>query len=759
MRHARENAELRAEAELRAGAARLPGRRADSALVLLRDVAERRAGSDVAARAQFLVGEGLIDRGQHAEAIVEFNRVLKDYFQHSVAASAQYRVARCLDAWTAAPTRPAATRRWCRAIPRARSAGRRVPGRRRASSRRTSRWRRRPTSSSCSIATRKSDDGGVARVRPRPSTRSWSRPRSACSSYCVPPRGQPGPARRARRTCCSRKMPPSRSPWRAWALLIDADASAAQARYPEAQATLERLGARVPRPCRRTPRRPSSWPGPTRGRASDSLAIATEERLLRAAARASRTARSSAPPCSTSRTCASTRSATARRRRVYEDFLRRFPAHPQRLARPLPGRPVLPAPRPGRRRRGPLGGDRARQRRRAHRRARLGPRGRRLLPGRALRGRAPLLRGPARALRGQPGRGARPSLRLAQCAYNAGEDAEALEAFAATQERFPDSPVAREARRGTELALYRLSQRPDGARVLGELVERFPSSAFAADAQLQIARRAYEEKRFVEAAEGFRRVVSGFPGYSAADQAQFLLADSLGPGGTAGRGAPGGRAVPGLLPRQRAGHDRALPARASRDFEAHEYLRAALAFTQVLSDSASSEMRGGRALQPGAVPAAARARRRGARRAGALPRRARRGRAGGRRGLPARRPRRGRGPPRRGAAGVRAGAGLEARAGSWRSSCGYRLGLAREQLGETDAALRAYQQARGRGASAATPSGSPPWRAAPRSTRSAGRRRRPSPPTATSSPTRRTRSWWRRRPSSVSQLEAGARRR
>ena len=36
--------------------------------------------------------------GKPADAIVEYNRVLTSYFKHSVAASAQYRVARCLDA-------------------------------------------------------------------------------------------------------------------------------------------------------------------------------------------------------------------------------------------------------------------------------------------------------------------------------------------------------------------------------------------------------------------------------------------------------------------------------------------------------------------------------------------------------------------------------------------------------------------------------------------------------------------------------------
>ena len=49
------------------------------------------------ARAQFLIGEVLVAKGNPADAILEFNRVLARYFQHAVAASAQYRVARCLD--------------------------------------------------------------------------------------------------------------------------------------------------------------------------------------------------------------------------------------------------------------------------------------------------------------------------------------------------------------------------------------------------------------------------------------------------------------------------------------------------------------------------------------------------------------------------------------------------------------------------------------------------------------------------------------
>ena len=54
------------------------------------------------------------------------------------------------------------------------------------------------------------------------------------------------------------------------------------------------------------------------------------------------------------------------------------------------------------------------------------------------------------------------TLRMGQCEYNAGNDAPALEAFSQTIARFPDSPYAKEARRGTELALYRLGGSPFG---------------------------------------------------------------------------------------------------------------------------------------------------------------------------------------------------------------------------------------------------------------------------------------------------------
>ena len=89
--------EVKAEADLRAAGSVFLTGVTDSALTMLRAVVESHAGTDVAARAQFLVGEAMVAQGKPGDAIVEFNRVLSQYFQHKVAASAQYRVARALD--------------------------------------------------------------------------------------------------------------------------------------------------------------------------------------------------------------------------------------------------------------------------------------------------------------------------------------------------------------------------------------------------------------------------------------------------------------------------------------------------------------------------------------------------------------------------------------------------------------------------------------------------------------------------------------
>jgi TolA-binding protein len=180
-------------------------------------------------------------------------------------------------------------------------------------------------------------------------------------------------------------------------------------------------------------------------------------------------------------------------------------------------------------------------------------------------------------------------LRLAQCEYNAGRDTMALARFAATIERFPGTGAAREAQRGSELALYRLSQSPGGEKQLALLIDRYPSSAFAADAQFRLARRAYEQKRWIDAAEAFRRVVSQFPSYSAADHAQFLLSDAYAQAGRGSDAELGYEQFLSYFPQSELRTTVELRLGLIH-FEAKDYGRAATAFMLALGDSASHDI-------------------------------------------------------------------------------------------------------------------------------------------------------------------------
>ena len=577
---------VRAEAQLRAaGALFLATGSTDSVLVLLRDVVVRHENTDVAARAQFLVGEALVGRQQYEPAIKEYNRVLTRYFQHKVAASAQYRVARCLDAlgrradatgsyqavvsgYPLEPEAPAAAYLagvglLHRNLPRAAAPYFQIVLDRYA----------RPNA-----------EGAVVFARPEHQELveaalcmlEWSWHRA----------GDMGQVAGATHLLLQ-KMPASRSPWRAWALVIDADALAAIGRYDEAQGTLERLATEFPdHSVSASATQLLAWTYARQGQ--DSLAIATEERLL---ARWGATG-DMAIVSGAFLDIAHARFNQKRYREAagaYEDFLRRWPSHHQRAsALYQAGLCYLRLDRAG------DAVDRWESLVRDSASAAISERawaraGDVYFQAEKFDDARRCYRGLLEHFAASPAAGLA-SLRLAQCEYNAGNDAAALEGFSATLERFPGTPYAKEAQRGTELALYRLAASDKGGEVLTQLVERYPNSAFAADAMLQLAKRHYQADRWSEAAEGFRQVVARFPGYSAADQAQFLMADAL--------------ARSGASPEARSAYDQFLSyfpesnlrATASfrlglLQFEAKEYMRAAVAFTTALEDSAPAEVR------------------------------------------------------------------------------------------------------------------------------------------------------------------------
>ncbi len=125
------------------------------------------------------------------------------------------------------------------------------------------------------------------------------------------------------------KMPTSRSPWRAYALLIDADASAAQGRHAEAEATLERLFREFPdHEVGSAANKLLAWTYAQRGR--DSLAIATEERMLARYAMSGdeRNLASAQLNIAHARFNQKNYAAAAR---AYDEFLKRFPGNPARL--------------------------------------------------------------------------------------------------------------------------------------------------------------------------------------------------------------------------------------------------------------------------------------------------------------------------------------------------------------------------------------------------------------------------------------------
>lgn len=514
---------LRAECELRAAGAVFLGGARDSALGLLAGILDRYPNTDVAARAQFLTGEALVALGRPGEAVTAFNRVLRDHFQHAVAASAQYRVARCLETMG----RPADATGSYQAVVTGYSLSPEAPAAGYLAGVGLMR-QNKPLAAAPYFQlvldryTARQDAKGMV-VFARPEHQELVEAALALLETCYHRAGDLGRLSGAPHILLQ-KMPPSRSPWRAQALLIDADAMASQARYAEAERTLELLVKEFPdHKVGAHALKLLAWTYSKQGH--DSLAIATEERLL---ARWGATG-DQAVVSAAFLDIAHERFNQKRYREAasaYEDFLRRYPGHPRRaVALYQSGLCYLRIDRAGDAvdRWETLVRDSASSPLAERAWARAGDV---YFQAEKYADAQRCYRGLLKNFAGSPAASIA-SLRLAQCAYNAGRDAEAIEGFAHVISDHPGTPAEREAVKGQERALYRLSQSAKGTEVLAKLVEQYPTSPFAADAQFQIARRAYQQEQWTDAAEGFRRVVSRFPSYAAADQAQMLLADAF----------------------------------------------------------------------------------------------------------------------------------------------------------------------------------------------------------------------------------------
>ncbi len=577
-----EREDVRAEAEMRAAAAVFLGGDSERGIELLRSVTSAHPRSQVGARAQYLLGEGMYSLGRYEEAIVDFNRVLTSHFDADLAAKAQYRVGRSLDAlgrsaeatsayqavvsgYSQSPESPAAaylagvglleTGRPLAAAPYFRI-----------------------------VLDRYAQEKEGALVFAKPEHFELVEAALCLLELSYHRAGDLGQLSGVPHLMLA-KMPESDSSWRAWALMIDADALASLGRHEEAQSVLAKLlhesGAK---PVAIPANRLLAWTYAKTGR--DDLAIATEEKMLQRYSAAGDVESLGSAVLHKAHILFNEKR-YAKAASAYDDFVRRFPTDAQvPLALYQSGLSHLRVGHNGDAvdrweeivKRDPSSDVAAKAW------ARAGD----------LYFRADRYEDAKRCFRGvleqvESGEtAARATLRIAQCEYNAGQDPEALGLFSEVVQNFPDTPSAKEAVRGIEQALYRLGQRRDGADVLADLVERFPGSSFAADAQFQIGLRAYEAKEWTQAADAFRRVVTQFPSFSAADRAHYLMAESLEHAGASHEALEGYEQFLHFFSASELRPSVQFRT-ASLRFTEGDYARAAVDFTAVLESKVSEE--------------------------------------------------------------------------------------------------------------------------------------------------------------------------
>ena len=514
--------ELQAEALLRQGAALYEEGSLVEATPILKDLVTRFPDADASARGQFLLGEISIASDDSDGAILEYNLVLRNYFEHQVAASAQYRIGRCYetlgrkaDAVSAYETVVRGYPLEAEAPPAAYLAGVGLLE------------MNRPLSAAPYFqlvldryAGQQSADAVVVFANEQQKEVVEAALCLLLLSYHRA--GDLGQLSGAPHLMLQ-KMPSSDSSWRAYAQLIDADALAAQGRYEEAQVTLQELrtefaGHEVELPATQL----LAWAYAQQG--MDDLAIETEQQMLqRFAGSGSSDSVASAYLRMAHVHFNQKRHADAVE--IYEEYRHRYPdgAHyslatyqagvcysrldrtgdaVDRWEQLVAVYPADPISEQAWARAGDL----------------YFQSGHYEEAKRCYQGLLTNFEGSSA--------GAMGLLRMAQCDYNAGRDADALQGYSAVMAQYPHTMSAKEAERGMELALYRLGQQDSGSEVLAELIELYPNSSFAADAQFQIASALYEEGSYAEAADAFRKVVSRFPSYDSVDRAQFLTGDA-----------------------------------------------------------------------------------------------------------------------------------------------------------------------------------------------------------------------------------------
>jgi len=447
-----------AEAELRRAASVVLDGDATHGTDLLRETVANHTGTVVGARAQYLLGELLFSQSQYEDAILEYNLVLKDYFEHSLAASAQYRIGRCLDAlgrqvestssyqavvsgYPLSPESPAAAYLagvglLAQDLPLAAAPYFQLVLDRYASENNESEFifasqehQELVEASLCLLELSYHQAGNLGQLSGVPHL-------------------------------MLQKMPPSKSSWRAYAMIIDADALASQARYDEAQTILDKLLSEFPdHTVGISATRLLAWTYAQEGQ--DDLAMKTEAQMLSRYGSYENADDMDSPYLNKAHLLFNQKK-YKEAAKAYEAFLKRYPSHSEKqFALYQLGLSYL----------------------------RIGHTGNAvdkweeivtIDPASEIAERAWVRAGDLyfqtdhyedakRCYQGlldhfsESRVAAMAMLRLAQCEYNAGNDREALERFSAIENRFPESHVSSVAKKGIEQALYRLGQREDGS--------------------------------------------------------------------------------------------------------------------------------------------------------------------------------------------------------------------------------------------------------------------------------------------------------
>ena len=515
--------DLRSEAEYLAAACLFLGGKQQQGLEAMHKVAvagtgQGAAGDDLAARALFSLGEMRWLQGKFEMAIVRFNEVLSNHFAHELAGSALYRTGRCLDAlgrtveanstyqavargYPYAPEAPAAVYlagvglleqgRYLEAAPYFQLVLDRYAGDEAAFVFASSEHQELVEASLCLL------------------------------EYSYHEAGETGLMAGAPHLALQ-KMPPSSSLWRAYTLLLDADALASVDRFPEAQESLATLLREFPdHPVGIRANRLLAWTYARQGR--QDLAIATEQAMLaRYDARDDRDNLAAALlTIAHSRFNAKSYEEAAR---SYREYVRRFPDQQQVLTALY--QEGLCYVRLGR------AGDAVDTWQMITETAPASEEARKawLRSGDILFQAAHFdaARQQFTALMenfGDPEAQAAGTLRLGRCDFNEGKGREALARFRQVAAAFPDSPEAGEASEAITQILYSLGRAGD-TEALRELTTTYPDSPLAPEAGFELARGIYEAGDFAGAAEAFTELCGKYPRYSAADRNFYFAAES-----------------------------------------------------------------------------------------------------------------------------------------------------------------------------------------------------------------------------------------